>query len=184
MRKFSIALIAIAAMVMFAAPAQSQWITNTLGFSDSLRSAATADTVWSNAINIEGCDYVAFNLMIDVTSAGGAGAGIVAVQGIPKGQYDYTVAAWQNLFVCDYGDSLKMVNTWAVSGTADVYKNFTVIPQPYGNAFQVTVNDAQYARVFITQPLPFNRIRIRIIDTNWTVHAVPKGNVILHKVRG
>jgi hypothetical protein len=187
MKKISFLFVAIAAMLLFAAPAWSQWATYyTLSFDDSLRSAATADTVWSQAISIEGCDYVAFNLKITRVSAGGAGAAILAVQGLPKyvtfSSASAQVPAWQNLFVTDFGDSNRTVNTWALSGTSDIYKNFTAIPTPYQQNFQATVNDAQYPRVFVTAPLPFAKIRLRIIDTNWTIRATCTGNVKIHRM--
>jgi hypothetical protein len=187
MKKLSILLMAIAAIMIFAIPAQAQWMTNALAFDDSLRSAATADTIWSAPINIEGCDYVAFNLKITRVHGGGAGAGILAVQGLPSfvthSAYNSQVAAWQNLFAADFGDSISIVNTWALSSTSDIYKNFTLIPLPYGQKTKSALkDDYQFPRQFVICALPFSRVRIRIIDTNWTIHGTVAGDVILHRM--
>jgi hypothetical protein len=185
MNKFRILILAIVGIMLFAAPAYSQWMTDAIAFDDSLRSAATADTIWSNAIDVQGCDYLAFNIKITRAHGGGAGAGILAVQGLPSFvthyAYNAQVAAWQNLFAADFGDSNAVVNTWALSSTSDIYKNFTVVPIPLAEKTQLLKNGTQFPREFISAPLPFRWVRLRIIDTNWTIHGTVTGDVIRHK---
>jgi hypothetical protein len=169
--------LAAALCISFAVPAIAGRVTNSLAFTDTLAVGTSAETIYSNLINISGYDYVGFNIFCDVVAGGNAGAAALSVEGRGRGQ----TAGWTSLYMIDFADSLNIVSSFALSSTVDIYKHFiiTAVPLELKNEAANRDNVSQGIRFHIGNIIPFEIIRVKVVDTNWNAAAKFYGNVIL-----
>ena len=171
--------LAIAALlcISLAAPATAGKVTNTLAFTDTLAVGTSAETIYSNLINISGYNYVGFNILADLKTGGNAGAAELTVEGRGRGQ----AAGWTTLYVVDFADSLNVVSSFALSSTSDIYKHFIITASPLELKNEAANRDnvSQGMRFHVGNILPFEIIRVKVVDTNWNAAVYFSGNVIL-----
>lgn len=166
MRKFfSLLLIVLTAMVLsINAHAWSEAKYVSMGIADTLATGTSADTIYSAAYNIAQWDYIGAMVYLDVTSGGGAGAGVIAFQGRIKRTGD-----WEIMPMITLADSLSIVHSIAVSSTADLTKNviLSVVPINLDNIDDADTWGVNLVCFHVGNIWPYDEIRLRIVDTNW-----------------
>lgn len=178
MRKFTLCMVAVLAFLFCAAPVYAQTTeVRSLVFNDTLTTGTSAQTIYSEIMNIRGWDYVGFNVFCDVTTGGSSGSAALSVEGRGKGQ----TAGWTTIWMTDFGDSLDVVSSMTLNSTSDIYKHFIITACPVElNAEGADADDTDTA-IYIGNLLPFEIIRIKIVDTNWNAGAKFYGNEILKR---
>lgn len=169
--------IAAALCISLAAPATAGKVTNTLAFTDTLAVATDAQTIYSNLINISGYNYVGFNILADLKTGGNSGAAALYIEGRGRGQ----AAGWTDLYMIDFGDSLNITSLIALSSTSDIYKHvvITAVPLELKNEAANRDNVSQGMRFHVGNILPFEIVRVKVVDANWNAAVYFSGNVIL-----
>lgn len=168
---------ALALLLVLSTPAIAGRVTNTIAFPDTLTTGTSAQTIYSSLINIAAYDYVGFNIFCDVTTGGNSGSAAISVEGRGKGQ----AAGWTTLWLVDFADSLNVTTTITLSSTADLYKHFIVTAVPLERKTEAANRDmvSEGLKLHVGNILPFEILRVKVVDTNWNAGAKFYGNVIL-----
>jgi len=170
MKRLLIGLVAVIAMLAISVPAMAETKTFPFGITDTLAVATTADTVETAWMNIADWDYVGCVLFLDVTAGGSAGAGVVTIEGRLKEQ---TAEA---MWFINMTDSLDSAHSIAVSSTADLVKYFVLSAQP----FELKTGDPA-ALIVPVNLLPYDEVRVKIVDTNWNAAVDISGYWIMKR---
>lgn len=171
---------ALAAMVLFAAAPSSAYIFHkeamTFATADSLKAATSADTLISGWFNIDAWQYVGAEVYLDRVYGGAAGAGAIYFQG------RVGTHTPENIFFVNHTDSLAIVNTLAVSGAADLQYYFSFLaPVEIKNQAANRDNVNRGMVLLPVSQLPYDQIRMYVLDTNWTFSGHAHGSWILKK---
>ena len=177
MKKLALIFLVILVLIPIEARAWRDVEVFTAAWADTLATGTTADTIYSGWMNIEDYDYVAVQTFLDVTSGGGAGAGALYVQGRISSGTNY-----ENLWFINMSDSMEIVTSEAISSTADLTKTFLLSMQPSKSLKALAEAAEDTEDIFVLgNYLPYDEIRVMIIDTNWNAAVDVSGKWIFKK---
>lgn len=153
----------------------AKWRTQDFGAVVDLVVGTSAVYDTSTVINPQDWGEIHLFVSIDITSGGGAGAGLVHIEG----RVD-TALAWIQLWMIDVADSMKVKNNIAFSSTADV-SIYAIVAMPQSTIMWQTVGTETLRGGSTKNPLGLTQLRAIVTDTNWNAAAVVEGYWLLKR---
>lgn len=171
MKRFTILIVAIALILFSVSPAEAAKVEKKY-FGDVtdlvVGTSAVVDTV--GTINIGEYDWIGFHIEVDVASGGGSGGGTITFEGNTGG------LQWTPLWIIEYSDSGYVNTSLTLTSTSDlVFTGSLTFP------YDLTDANAAINGFDSTVPLPFEKIRCIVTDTNWNAAAEVDGYYLLKK---
>jgi hypothetical protein len=182
MKKTITTLAILALTVLMALPAQAAKLEVLPMGGIDLTVATSSLTYYSRAINPHEYSYIGFQVNLDVTSGGGAGAGIITFEGRTD-----TISTWQPIPFLNASDSLDVISSYAPASTSDLlysgYISFTILNMD--DLDQVLAGEITVEDVILWVPeaflWPYEEIRMKVVDTNWNAAVKVDGFWLLKK---
>ena len=168
MKKTMTTLAVLLLVFLMALPAQADKLKVLPMGGIDLTVATSSLTYYGRTIRPHEYSYIGFQVNLDVTSGGSAGAGIITFEGRTD-----TISTWQAIPFLNASDSLDVISSYAPASTADLlysgYLSFTILNMD--DLDQVLAGEIAVEDVVYWVPTeflwPYEEIRMKVVDTNW-----------------